>query len=92
MTRRCCVQRPTKLHDMVQMLKISARYTHFVFSVIQSGLTCAVAAAIASMDFLYTGGFGGHWIKAWLLSWATMLPVVLVAAPVIRRIAEGMTR
>lgn len=74
------------------MLKISTRYTHFVFSVIQSGLTCAIAAAIASMSLFDSGTFAAQWFKAWLLSWATMLPVVLIAAPVIRRLAEGITR
>ena len=30
------------------MFGIPRRYSHYVFGVIQSGLTCAVAAAIAS--------------------------------------------
>ena len=33
------------------MLGIPRRYSHFVFGVIQSGLTSAIAAAIASLPF-----------------------------------------
>jgi hypothetical protein len=34
------------------MLGIPRRYVHFVFGIIQSGLTSAVAAGIASLPFL----------------------------------------
>ena len=39
------------------MLAIPRRYSHFVFGVLQSGLTCAIAAAIASFPFIKAGGF-----------------------------------
>jgi hypothetical protein len=60
--------------------------------VAQSGLTCFVAAAIASLPFLGTGTFLAHWLLAWVISWATMLPIVLAAAPVIKRLVEALTR
>jgi len=74
------------------MLSIPRRYAHFVFGVIQSGLTSAVAAAIASYPFMETGGFAGHWLVSWLLAWMLMLPVVILAAPGIRRMANALTR
>jgi hypothetical protein len=74
------------------MLGISRRYSHFVFGVIQSGLTCAIAAAIASAPLLASGSFASHWLQSWLLSWAVMLPVVLLAAPAIRRLVLALTR
>jgi hypothetical protein len=74
------------------MLGIPRRYAHFVFGIIQSGLTSAVAAAIASYPFLETGGFTIHWLVSWLLSWTLMLPVVILAAPGIRRLASALTR
>lgn len=74
------------------MTFIPRRYAHFVFGVIQSGLTSAVAAAIASYPFLETGNFALHWLVSWLLSWALMLPVVILAAPGIRRLANVLTR
>jgi hypothetical protein len=68
--------------------KIPQRYGHFVYGVIQSGVTCAIAAAIACMPLIREGAFLQHWFRSWTLSWATMLPVVVVAAPLIRRLAE----
>ena len=63
------------------MLGIPRRFSHFVFGFIQSGLTCAVAAAIASVPFLEAGTFVSHWLQSWLLAWIMMLPIVLFAAP-----------
>jgi hypothetical protein len=74
------------------MLRISRRYSHFVYGVIQSGLTCAIAAAIASFPFVAEGSFAKHWIKSGLLAWLLMLPVVLFAAPAIRKLTHLLTR
>ncbi|MBR0826729.1 DUF2798 domain-containing protein [Bradyrhizobium manausense] len=74
------------------MLGIPRRYSHFVFSVIQSGLTCAIASAVASYPALATHQFVAHWLLAWLVSWGAMLPVVLLAAPMIRSVSLRLTR
>ena len=74
------------------MLGIPRRYTHFVFAVIQSGLTCLIAAGIASLPSLATGNFLRNWLPSWLIAWVTMLPVVLLAAPAIRSLALALTR
>jgi hypothetical protein len=74
------------------MLGIPRRYAHFIFGVIQSGLTSAIAAGIASAPFLVQGSFLMHWLMSWLLSWMLMLPVVVLAAPVIRGLANALTR
>ena len=74
------------------MLGIPRRYAHFVFGVIQSGLTSAIAAGIASLSLLATGGFLANWVRSWLVSWVLMLPVVLFAAPAIRRASLFLTR
>jgi Protein of unknown function (DUF2798) len=74
------------------MLKIPRRHAHFVFGVIQSGLTSAIAAAIASFPFFAQNSFVRHWVVSWLLSWILMLPLVLFAAPLIRRASEILTR
>ena len=73
------------------MLTIPRRYSHFVFGVVQSGLTCSIAAAIASIPFFSAGTFASHWLRSLLLSWAVMLPVVLVAAPWIRGMVDRVT-
>ena len=74
------------------MLGIPRRFTHFVFGVIQSGLTCLIAAGIASRPSLAVGNFLHNWLSSWLIAWLTMLPVVLLAAPAIRSLALALTR
>ena len=74
------------------MLPIPRRHAHFVFGVIQSGLTSSIAAAIASSSFFAEGSFLRHWLTSWLIAWVTMLPVVLFAAPLIRSLAVALTR
>jgi len=66
------------------MFGIPRRHSHFVFAVIQAGLTCLIAAGIASLPFLTISQFLTHWLLAWIISWITMLPVVVLAAPIIR--------
>jgi Protein of unknown function (DUF2798) len=73
------------------MFRIPRRYSHFVYGFIQSGLTCGIAAAIASFPLMASGNFVLHWLQAWLFSWLLMLPVVLFAAPAIRRMAHAVT-
>lgn len=74
------------------MQGIPRRYAHFVFGIIQSGLTSMIAAAIASFPQIQSGRFVQNWMISWLISWITMLPVVVFAAPVIKRIADLLTR
>lgn len=74
------------------MLRIPRRFSHFVFGFIQSGLTCAVAAAIASAPFLQAGTFVSHWLQSWLMAWIMMTPIVLFAAPAIRNLTHILTR
>jgi hypothetical protein len=72
--------------------RISRHHSHFLFGIVQSGLTCLIAAGIASYPAGSEGRFLEHWLVAWLISWATMLPVVLLAAPVIRSLVLRLTR
>jgi len=74
------------------MLRIPRRYSHFVYGVIQSGLTCAIAAAIATYPLAHAGEVLKTWLQAWTLSWVGMLPVVIFAAPLILRFSTALTR
>jgi len=74
------------------MLGIPRRHSHFVFGVIQSGLTSLIAAGIASFPSIATGNFFRNWMLSWLVSWITMLPLVVVAAPAIRSLSLALTR
>ncbi len=73
------------------MLKIPRRYSHFVYGVIQSGLTCAIATGIANVPFFAQGSFVSHWLQSFLVAWIMMLPVVLFAAPAIRNLTNMLT-
>lgn len=73
------------------MLRIPRRHGHFVFAVIQSGMTSTIAAAIASAPFLESSTFMVHWLGSWLVAWAAMAPIVLLAAPFIRRLVLALT-
>ena len=73
------------------MLRISTPNSHYIYSVIQSCLTCMVAAAIANLPLLWTGHFVTHWLRSWSLSVLVMLPVVLFAAPWIRKAVDRLT-
>lgn len=73
------------------MSGISGRYSHFVFAVIQAGLTCLIAAGIASLPFVTASQFLTHWFLSWVVSWMAMLPVVLLAAPLIRSVSLRLT-
>ncbi len=73
------------------MFAIPRRYSHFIFAVIQSGLTCLIAAGIASLPLVTMAQFLVHWLLSWAISWVTMLPVVVLAAPIIRSVSIHLT-
>jgi hypothetical protein len=73
-------------------LIVPRRYSLVVFGVLQSGLTCAVASAIASLSLVHSRTFFAHWTQSWLVSWATMIPVVLFASPFLRRVVDAVTK
>jgi Protein of unknown function (DUF2798) len=73
------------------MVFIPRRYNHFVFGIIQSGLTSLIAAAIASFPAQSLMRYLQHWTVSWLVAWAAMLPVVVLAAPAIRTLSLRLT-
>lgn len=67
------------------------RHAHLLFGLIQSGLTTGVASFIASVHWHPFRIAFGHWLASWPVSWLIMVPVVLVAAPIIRRLVTALT-
>jgi len=67
------------------------RYAHFVFALMQSGITTAVAAAITIVRMAPANPLI-DWICSWAIAWTTMVPIVLLAAPGIRKAASLLTR
>ena len=74
------------------MLGIPRRHAHFLFAVMQSAITSAIAAAVASANFLSQGGFLYHWLHASLLAWLLMLPIVIFFAPFLSRLSDLLTQ
>ena len=74
------------------MTLIPIRYGHLAFGVIQSGLTSGISAAVASVPFWQERSFLTHWLSAWSISWLIMLPIVVLAAPVIRAFVQRVTQ
>jgi Protein of unknown function (DUF2798) len=73
------------------MLRLPRRYAHFVFGVIQAGVTSAIAVGVASISSFGTFAFLENWIGSWMMAWATTIPIVLLAAPGIQRIVLALT-
>ena len=73
------------------MFAMPRRFSHFIFAVIQAGLTCLIAAGIASLPLVTITQFLNHWLLSWVVSWVAMLPVVVLAAPMIRSASFRLT-
>lgn len=74
------------------MLPIPRRHHHYVFAVLQSGLTTLIASGIASAPLAGEDRFLTQWLWSWVAAWTLMAPVVIVAAPTIRRLSLALTR
>lgn len=70
-----------------------ARFAPVLFGFILSGLMSLLVSGIAT--FRSAGlidGFLGIWISAWLPSWLIAFPVVLIVAPVARRLVGFLVK
>ena len=64
-----------------------ARYAPILFGFVLSALMSFIVSGIATFrNFGFADGFFGLWVDAWLPSWLIAFPVVLVVAPVARRL------
>ena len=74
------------------MPRLPQRYAPFVFGIVQAAITTAVATAIATHQLTDFGVlFLERWAFAWSLAWLTMLPIVIVFAPLIQRAVAALT-
>ena len=49
------------------MFGIPRRFSHFIFAVIQAGLTCLIAAGVASLPLVTIRQFLAHWLLSWVI-------------------------
>ena len=69
-----------------------ARYAPVLFGFILSALMSLLVSGIATFrNAGLADGFLAAWIGAWLPSWAIAFPVVLLAAPLTRRLVQRLT-
>ncbi len=72
-------------------MKIPHRHAPHLYGIMQSGLTTAIAATIATYRQTGMGGeFGTEWLLAWTVAWVTMLPIVIFLSPFIQRAVEAV--
>ncbi|MBK8084285.1 MAG: DUF2798 domain-containing protein [Devosia sp.] len=70
-----------------------ARYALILFGLILSALMSFLVSGIATFrNAGLVDGLLGTWINAWLPSWLIAFPVVLVAAPVARRLVGVLVK
>ena len=70
---------------------LPARYAPALFGIILSGLMSLLVSAISTLQAVGAGSdFLQVWISAWLTAWVVAFPVVLLLAPVTRRLVERL--
>jgi hypothetical protein len=76
--------------DMIRCLP--SRYAPFVYGIIQAAVTTGVATAVATSRVVpFSAAWIRDWLVAWAIGWTAMLPVVVLAARLIRRLVQAMT-
>jgi Protein of unknown function (DUF2798) len=74
------------------MARLPQKYAPYVFGVIQAAITTAIATGIATHQLTEFGLlFLERWGFAWLVAWLTMLPVVILFAPLLQRAVAALT-
>lgn len=72
---------------------ISPRFAPIAFGFVLSALMSLVVSGISTVRTAgMIEGFGNLWIGAWLPSWLIAFPIVLVVAPVARRVVGSLVR
>lgn len=72
---------------------ISPRFAPIAFGFVLSALMSLVVSGISTVRTAgLIEGFGNLWIGAWLPSWLIAFPIVLVVAPVARRLVGSIVR
>jgi hypothetical protein len=70
-----------------------ARFAPIVFGLVLSCFMSLIVSGIATFrNAGLVDGFATLWVNAWLLSWLIAFPVVLVVAPVARRIVNSLVK
>ncbi|MBB4867024.1 cellulose synthase/poly-beta-1,6-N-acetylglucosamine synthase-like glycosyltransferase [Pseudomonas nitritireducens] len=72
---------------------IARRYAPLLFALILSGVMTLLISGLATWRAIgTTPAFAQLWLGAWLTSWSIAFPLVLVIAPLTRRLVEKLVR
>jgi len=72
---------------------IPRRFEPLLFGLLLSALMSFVVSGIATLRAVGpVPSFATLWMGAWLAAWAIAFPVVLVAAPLVRRAVQRLVR
>lgn len=64
-----------------------AKFAPYLFGFILSGLMSGTVSAIATLrNTGWAEGLTGLWLNAWITSWFIAFPLVLIVAPMTRRL------
>lgn len=70
---------------------IPARFAPVLFGFLLSGMMSLLVSGLSTFRAIGLGGeFPMVWMGNWAVSWATAFPIVLVVAPVTRRIVAAL--
>lgn len=70
---------------------IPARYAHILFGFLLSGMMSFLVSVLSTFRALgLDANFAHAWMGNWAVSWATAFPVVLIVAPITRRIVARL--
>ncbi len=70
---------------------IPARFAPILFGFLLSGMMSFLVSGLSTLRALGMGSnFAQAWMGNWAISWATAFPVVLVVAPITRRIVARL--
>lgn len=79
--------------DKPEFIMLPARFAPVVFGFILSGLMSCMVSGISTLRAIgLAEGFLGDWMTSWGLSWAIAFPVVLIVAPITRRIVALLVK
>ena len=71
---------------------IPKRFAPVVFGFVLSGLMSFIVSGLSTLRTVgLADGFLALWLGNWAMSWAVAFPVVLVVAPLARKIVERLT-
>lgn len=73
-------------------MRIPARYAHILFAALLSAImVCICSCIVLLVNQGLVQGFAMLWLKAVITTWPLTFPIVLIVAPLVRRLVTLMT-